>query len=436
MRKLLLLFMSFILIVSGLFPGFVAAESVPEISSGHAILAEASSGRVFYEKAADEKAFPASTTKIMTALLAIEALDPAASLTATESAIQIDRDGSNMGILNGEVLTVEQLLYGVLVHSANDAANVLAEAVSGSIENFVALMNQRAAELGMTGTHFSNAHGYHDPEHYTTARDLLTVAVTAMKNDLFRKIVATPTYEIPPTNKYTEVRYLSTSNALINPMRGHRYLYEGAKGIKNGYTDVAGACLVSYAERKGKAFICVTMEAPVNEEGTHSFIDTYRLLNYGFNEFTLKTVADVSEIVTTHEIKWAKGGDYALLSVNAPVELLLPKNYDKEKLTREIYTEEKTHAPVKKGEILGRVEYFYDGASLGSADLVVTEDVKRSFFKMTLGSLIDFIFSAWVMTPLAIIVVILLLRSAREEKKKKRERAKRREQARRDFYKP
>ena len=160
-----------------------------------------------------------------------------------------DRDGSNLGILSGEELTVEQLLYGLLVHSANDAANVLAEQVSGSIEAFVELMNTKAAELGMKDTHFVNTHGYHDDNHYTTARDMAKLALYAVQNETFQKIVSTATYDIPPTNKYTKVRNLSNNNALINPMKGQKYLYSPAKGIKTGHTSKAGHCLLSEAEK-------------------------------------------------------------------------------------------------------------------------------------------------------------------------------------------
>ncbi|MBQ9915132.1 MAG: D-alanyl-D-alanine carboxypeptidase, partial [Clostridia bacterium] len=150
-----------------------AENDVPEVLSKSAILVQEGTGRIMYEKNADEKVYPASTTKVMTAILAIEALDPSSTLAASEEAIQIDRDGSNMGILRDELLTVEQLLYGLLVHSANDAANVLAEAVAGTVPAFIEKMNEKAKELGMNNTHFVNAHGYHDPEHYTTARDMM-----------------------------------------------------------------------------------------------------------------------------------------------------------------------------------------------------------------------------------------------------------------------
>ncbi len=423
-----------ILLLTFSFFGVFADDGAPEVASTSAILVQEGTGRIMFEKNADKKVYPASTTKVMTAIIAIENLNPSDVLIASETAIEIDRDGSNMGILRDEELTVEQLLYGHLVHSANDAANVLAEAVSGDISAFVDKMNAKATELGMMDTHFVNAHGDHDSEHYTTARDMVKLCMYSMQNELFRQIVSTPTMELPPTNRYQEVRYLSSNNALINPMKGHRYIYKGAKGIKTGHTSDAGYCLTSYAERNGLGYFCVTMGSEVKYEGNDSFLDTIHLFDYGFDGFKLQTVSDVNEIVATQDVKWGAGDDQAVLSAKEPLQVLIPKNYDKEKLTQEIYVEERILAPVKKGDILGRAEYFYDGQSVGSVDLVATRDVSRSFVKMIFQTLWNLIFNAWVMVPLAILVVILLIRSAQRAKKERIAREKRRQQARRDFY--
>ncbi|MBE7010506.1 MAG: D-alanyl-D-alanine carboxypeptidase [Ruminococcaceae bacterium] len=408
--------------------------TLPEIVSEHAILAQRGTGRIFYEKKADEKAYPASTTKVMTALLAIENLDPATVLTASETAIRIDRDGSNIGILQGEKLTVEQLLYALLVASANDAANVLAEAVAGDIPSFVDMMNVRADELGMLNTNFVNTHGYHDDNHYTTARDLLTLCMHAMENELFAKIVGTAQYEIPPTEKYEEVRYLSNNNALINPMKGHQYVYKYASGIKTGSTQKAGFCLTSFASKDGKEFFCVTLGAPFESTENGSFLDTAALFNYAFNNFSLHIVADVNEIIATHEVHWAKGNETAILTAQEPFEALLPGGYDKNKLSSEIVVEEEIYAPVKKGDILGRAEYFYDGQSLGAVNLVANQPISRSFLRMVFSTLFHLIFNVWVMTPLTIIVLFLILRSMHEAKKRRIARERRRQQMRRDFY--
>ena len=432
-KKGIILILTIILIIGG-FP--VSAEpekAVPETASAAVILAQEGTGRILYEKNADQRVYPASTTKVMTAMIAIEKLDPSQVLVASETAILIDRDGSNMGILAGEELTVEQLLYGLLVHSANDAANVLAEAVGGDISSFVSLMNEKAEELGMNSSHFMNAHGYHDPDHYTTARDMLTLSMKAMESDLFRTIVSTPVYEIPPTNRYKEIRYLSSNNALINVMKGHRYIYEGAKGIKTGHTNDSGYCLTSYAKRNGLGLFCVTMNAPVDYTGNYSFLDTISLFDYGYKNFTLQNVADVNEIVATHDVQWAKDGEQVILTAKEPLEVLLPKNHRKDLLTTQITVEEKIKAPVKQGAVLGRVEYYYDGLAVGSVDLVATRAIERSTMTMIFKSLWKIVFSAWVMVPLTLIVIVLILRSMHEEKKKRIAREKRRQQFRKEL---
>ncbi|MBQ2696039.1 MAG: D-alanyl-D-alanine carboxypeptidase [Clostridia bacterium] len=433
MKKTIILMITILLIISGLPVSAEPEKAVPETASAAVIMAQEGTGRIIFEKNADQRVYPASTTKVMTAMIAIEKLDPSQVLVASETAIQIDRDGSNMGILAGEELTVEQLLYGLLVHSANDAANVLAEAVSGDIPSFVNLMNEKAKELGMNNSHFMNAHGYHDPDHYTTARDMLTLSMKAMESDLFCKIVSTPVYEIPPTNRYTEIRYLSSNNALINVMKGHKYIYDGAKGIKTGHTNDAGYCLTSYAERNGLGFFCVTMNAPVDYTGNYSFLDTISLFDYGYKTYALKNVADVNEIVATHDVKWAKDGEQVVLTAKEPLEVMLPKNHKADLLTTQITVEENITAPVKQGSVLGRVDYYYDGEMVGSMDLIATRDIDRSNMTMIFKSLWNIIFSAWVMVPLTLVVVVLILRSVREERKKRIARERRRQQFRKEL---
>lgn len=411
----------------------VYAENKPEITSGAAILVDFKSGDVLFEKNADEKNYPASTTKIMTAILAIENLDYSEVLTASETAIDIDRDGSNMGILAGETFTAEQLLYGLMVHSANDAANVLAEAVGGTISDFVIMMNAKAKELGMTNTNFVNPHGYHHEDHYMSAKDLATLSMYAMKNEKFRVIVATPTYELSPTEKYDEVRHLSSNNMLINPMKGRKYLYSPAKGIKTGHTGDAGYCLSSYAEKDGAAYICVTMKAPIDENDNHSFKDTINIFEYGFNNYKMKSISDVGEILATAPVRWAKGGKHAVLTTKTALEVLLPVSFKEEDLTTNIMLSEKVTAPVKQGDVLGSIEYIYNDKPLGIIDLVATEDIKRSFIKMIFGSFFDFIFSIWVMGPLFAIIIILLIIRSYNLRKRRKMREMRRKQNRENF---
>jgi len=178
-----------------------------------------------------------------------------------------------------------------------------------------------------------------------------------------------------------------------------------------------------------------SFSAPVEYEGNYSFLDSIALFNYGFNDFYLKTMSDTNEIVSICQAKWARGDEQVVLSAKEPLEILLPRGYDAQKLTKEIIAEEHVVAPVKEGDILGRLTYCYDGVSLDSVDLVAINGVSRSFTKMILGTIWNTIFSVWVMTPLAIIVLILILRAMNESKKQRMAREKRRQQFRRDFYK-
>lgn len=412
----------------------VSAEGKePSISSEAAILVDYNSGRVILEKNADEKQYPASTTKIMTAILAIENLDYKDVLTASQEAVDIDRDGSNMGILVGERFTVEQLLYGLLVHSANDAANVLAEGVAGSISDFVIMMNGKAKELGMTNTNFVNAHGYHDDDHYMSARDLSILSIYAMRNEKFKVIAATPTYELPPTEKYTQVRHLSSNNMLINSQRGAKYIYSPAKGIKTGHTEDAGYCLSSFAEKDGVSLVCVTMKAKVDETDNYSFRDTINIFEYAFKNYKVQTISDVGELLATASVKWARGKNQAVLTTEKAVETLLPVDFEKADVETRINVSEKVTAPVKKGDVLGSIEYVYEGDSLGVIDLVATENIGRSFLEMIFGSIFDFIFSIWVMGPLCVIVIVLLIVRSYNMRKKRKLRALKRRKDRENF---
>lgn len=427
--------MSIFLLLLQLSPLVFAEESKqPDIKATSAVLVDSASGRVLYEKEAKAKCYPASTTKIMTGLLALENLNLGDAVTASATAVDVDRDGSNMGILEGEILTVEQLLYGLMVHSANDAANVLAEAVSGSLSAFVEKMNTRAAELGMENTHFANPHGYHDDNHYTSAYDLYLLAKVAMQNEVFAKIVGTPTYEIPPTNRYKETRSLSNNNALINPMKGRKYLYSAATGVKTGHTSKAGNCLVSSAEKNGSSFLCVVLNAP-NENGTnYSFADTISLLDYGFQNFKTQTISDTEEILATKEVKWAAGNAQAVLTAKEPFTALLPADFDKASLEKTLTVEEGIKAPLAEGETVGKITYTYDGTVIGETELVNKKVIKRSYMRMIFGTLLHWILSVWVMVPLGIIVAVLLVLRWREMKRRQKRRRQRKYANRRNFY--
>ena len=249
----------------------ISFASELNIDSEAALIVEASTGKILYEKNSKEVRYPASTTKVMTALLTLENCELTDTATVSHNALQLVPSGYAIANLQeGEILSIEDLLYALLVKSANEAANVLAEHISGSIEEFSNMMNNRAKELGCENTHFVNPNGVHNEDHYSTAYDLFLIAQEAMKNETFRKMVATPSYTLPATNKYSSAdRVLSNTNALIHvndSNRADNYYYEDAIGIKTGYTSEAKNCLIAASNRDSLEFITVVLGSGTTEE--------------------------------------------------------------------------------------------------------------------------------------------------------------------------
>lgn len=251
--------------------------SAPPIYAESGILVDMDNGKILYSKNVNDVHYPASITKIMTAYLAAENCSMDEIVTFSQTAIDaIDWTSSNMGTLAGEELTMEQCMYGMMLQSANEVCCGVAEHVGGSIQGFVDMMNQKAAELGCTNTHFTNPNGLPDENHYTTAYDYARISAAAFQNETFRKVFGTTYYEIPPTNKYSETRQLGNHHKMLLPST--EYYYDGIIGGKTGYTQVALNTLVTFANRNGKTLMCVTMRT----EGRQVYRDTASLFDYGF----------------------------------------------------------------------------------------------------------------------------------------------------------
>ncbi|MBO5929731.1 MAG: D-alanyl-D-alanine carboxypeptidase, partial [Clostridia bacterium] len=389
------------------------AETGPDVQSDAAILVNSNTGKIIYEKNAHKRMYPASTTKIMTAYLALNHLDLTNELTVSQTAIDIPSDSSAMGLLAGEVLTTEMLLHALMIQSANDAANVLAEAVSGSITDFVALMNQTAQELGMENTHFCNPHGYHDDNHYTTAYDMAIIAQKAMENSTFATIVSKKSIKIPPTNKYQKERIFATRNSLINNHSSLPLQYSYANGIKTGYTDKAGQCLVGSAKRNGMDLISVVFHAPKNAPD-RVFIDTKNLFLHANTTYTIKTVLKADALASTCNIRWASGKSHMILKAMQDVKALLPRNgYNEALLTNEITIYDNITAPVKEGQQLGEIKYYYDKQEVATASLFASRDVSRNYLKQ----FFSYVLNIWFILILGVIVLILLLLRRKEKRR-------------------
>ena len=321
------------------------------LSAEKAILLDAATGRVLYEKNADKQSLIASTTKIMTALIICEQCNVLDRMRIPKEAVGIE--GSSMYLQEGEILTIQDLLYGLMLHSGNDAAVALAIYCGGTVEGFAGLMNDKAHNLGMTGSHFVNPNGLDAPDHYSTARDLAILSAYAMENPIFYKTVSAKTVTVGQ-------RYLRNHNKLL-------WQVEGADGVKTGYTRAAGRLLVSSATRNGRRLIAVTINAP------DDWRDHAALLNDGFSRYEVKRIVCTGETLGTVEIAGGQSGyvellaaedfDYALTD-NEITEIVLPGPGF-------------VYAPVAAGGDAGYAHICIEGKSMGKIPLVFGETVEK-----------------------------------------------------------
>ena len=389
----------------------------PDILAKAALLVDANTGTVVYAKGEHEELYPASLTKIMTALLTLEAIDAGKlsmdqELTATATALEgLSSDGSSAGIKVGETMSVRNLLYCMLVVSANEACDILAEAVSGSVSAFVAAMNAKAADLGCENTHFVNPNGLHDPQHYTSAWDMYLITKAAMEYPDFMTICDTAAYTVPATNLNAE-RKLYTTNHLLSNWRVIGYRNTEAHGIKTGTTDAAGHCLVSSAMRGSLHFISVILGADrVVENGVgniRSFSETTRMFNYGFDNFTYKTIVEEKEVIQEVPVSLSKM-DHVTVHPAKDIEVLLPKVLGAGDLERTITLEEPVEAPVEKGQKLGTMTLSYDGVTYATVDLLASFDVEASKLMTFWRDVKAFVAKTSVRVGLIVLVVLIVV---------------------------
>ncbi len=337
----------------------------PAVEAPSAIVMEASTGTVLYEKDADAVHYPASITKIMTTLLALENSSLDEVVTFSEDAVyKNEGNTSHIGRDIGEEMTMEQCLYAVMLESANECAYAVAEHVSdGHYEEFINMMNEKAAELGCTNTHFNNCNGLPDENHVTTCRDMALIARAAIENSMFRQITGTVRYTIPPTNKHSEETYLNNHHQMISAHITRKNLYEYCIGGKTGYTNAAGSTLVSYAEKDGMTLICVVMQC----SGTH-YTDTRTLFDYCFENFKM---CNVAQNETRYQNKqsnesslFLEGDAFAQLDPDAQIVLPATAEFSD--------TQTQVSADNTSDNVLGTLIYTYDGRQVGSADVVTT----------------------------------------------------------------
>ncbi len=395
-----------------------------EINSPNAILIDADSGRIIYEHNAYEKAFPANTTKIMTAILTLENCKLDDKLKASYNAIMsVPIGGSIANVKVDEVLSVEDLLKCLLICSGNDAANVLAEHIGGSVDSFATMMNTRAKELGAKNTNFVNANGLHDENHYSCAYDLAIFAKYAMDNfPEFREIVKTIKFNLPATEKYpTDDRYFLNSNQLLVPSQlssTKNYFYQYCTGIKTGYTTPAKNCLVASAEKDGISLICVVLGAGQDDSGlSYRYTDAKALFEYGFDKLYSKTIVFENTLIDKAVVKDApkKDNEVELVTAKALTTTINSDDFEKE-FEKEIELKEDITAPISKGDVLGTVTYDIYGNKY-TIDLVARNDVEKK------SDVILAIFKGIGITFLVLIVLailVLIIRKYNLSKRRKR----------------
>lgn len=370
--------------ITGLVLGFfcalqLTAQTVPasqywpeeiSVNSPNAIVMEMNTGTILYDKNSKEARYPASITKIMTTMLALENSELNEMVTFSDEAID-NTEGSGIARDYGEQMTMEDCLYAIMLESANECAYAVAEHISGSIEAFADLMNAKAKELGCVNTNFVNPHGLHDDNHYTCCYDMALIAKAAYENETFRIITSTKARMIPPTNKHAEETPLQNHNKLLHRYQKGNYVYEYCTGGKTGYTTNANATLVTFAEKDGMALVCVVM----NTDGVSEWTDSRALFDYCFDNFQL---LNVSENETGYEVQ--KEVNANSLSGNPPfVELdknaciLLPKTVE--------FTEAESEVTLNRevSNIAGTISYSYAGRSVGKADIVTTGAVIEEY---------------------------------------------------------
>ena len=406
-----------------------------------AMLIDLNNGRTIYEQNADDKIYPASLTKIMTCLVALERGNLSDTVTVSETALDnLGEDSSLAGLQVGEQMSLENLLYCMMIVSGNEACNVVAEHIAGSVSDFVRMMNERAYELGCRNTHFANPHGLHHEEHYTTARDLSIITQAALKSENFKQITNTAEYELPATN-LSEARTLSTTNMLISKSVSNIFYYPKAAGIKTGYTSAAGRCVISTAKSGGMYFLGIVCGAATTllESGDlrmESFPECIKLFEYGFNNFQYVPVLSPLYPVTQIGVENSAGSDAVALSPRDDIQLLLPNDYNPDDLVVENHLKSSSvQAPVHTGDILGSSTVLFQGQVMAETELLAIADVARSEIANVTAATENVIHNNWWKWVVAVVIllillpfVLLLVRSIRQKRRRKLRMQKRRAQ--------
>ena len=355
-----------------------AASSSPVIKAKSAIVIDAMTGKVLYNKNAEEQRYPASTTKIMSLIVALEHGNLNEIVTASNHAA--NTEGSTLWLTEGEQLTLHDLLYGIMLVSGNDATVAVAEHISGSVEKFAQLMTEKAHAIGAKDTRFTNSSGLPDPNHVTTAHDLARITAYGYKNPMFSEIISTKNKVIPWAGKEFG-RDLYNENRML-------WLSEGGNGVKTGYTDLAGRCLVSGAKRNGIQLIAVVLDSDTMWD------DSLALLDFGFSQVKPETIVQQNDILKTIRVA---NGKVEIVKLIASNDLVVPIfEQDKEKFSLVIDAPNKVEAPVIKGQEVGVARVFYQDKEIATISLQADETSERKSFFLILAESIMAFFRSFI----------------------------------------
>ncbi|MCX7709363.1 MAG: D-alanyl-D-alanine carboxypeptidase [Clostridia bacterium] len=401
MKKLVLLLLVIVILTTNAIVSFAEPFS---IDAGAYVLMDSKSGQILYEHNADAKLYPASTTKILTAIVALENGKLDQMMKASLAAVnEIGKDGMNIGIMEGEELDLEHLLQALMISSANETANIIAENISPTRKEFVDLMNKRAAELGAINTHFSNPCGAHDKNHYTTAKDMAILARHGMTIPKFREIAGKTDYRMLPTNKHAEWPILGTTNKLFGLKSQY---YSKVLGIKTGYTEPAGNNLASAAiDNNGMELIAVVMDVGP-QAGRHAvFRFSKDLLEYGFKNFAVQKLQNANDVVQSVQVLNAKDETPLDITAQDNFECVLPKNAGTQDVTSNIQIHPEIKAPIKQGDVLGSIEYQKNNTVLGKVNLVASRNIEE---KPMASQIVSKTFSNRTVTNTLVVIALLL----------------------------
>ncbi len=381
------------------------------VTAKSALLASLDTGEILYSKNPAQKVYPASITKIMTVLLMLQSdkYNPDQAIEMTTEVLKIiSGTGSSVSNLKaGDKITQLDLAYMILMASFGDCAYLAAIYYGGSVENFVKMMNDKAQSIGLQNTHYENPVGLHSPENYTTAEDTLKLTSLALKDSTFKTICETTRYSFKIIGTSRE-RTISTTIFLQDNTTNYYYTY--AKGVKTGYTDEAGRCLVSTASYNGYNYICVLFGCPVDPYKRHEFVDSKELYRWAFNTFEYKEAANNKNPVCEIDVNLSLEKDFTPLYIEKNFMTVLPKNADESTISIEpILKSKSVDAPIKKGDVLGKANIIFAEKTIGTVNLVAGENINRSTMLFVVDKVKNFLISKYMIGVYAVVALVLLL---------------------------